>query len=152
VIAPILSSILRIDRQRRLALRCKLQPYGFVGVMHLILLRAYRSPGTSQEEVARFYAIDKGSVARDALRLERMGCLRREIDPDDRRQYRLFSTPEGDRILPEIWENDEAFFRRISQGFSQAELEALAAMLKRMEDNSCRKPDAPKGPAWEEKA
>ena len=33
---PVLSSLLRINRYHRKALRCALAPYQYVGVMHLI--------------------------------------------------------------------------------------------------------------------
>ena len=92
----VLSSMLRINRQRRLVLRRVLAPYGYVGCMHLIVLYARRQPGASQEEIACFYALDKGSVARDARRLEDMGHIRRETAPGNRRQYQLFLTPAGE--------------------------------------------------------
>ena len=87
---PVLSSLVRINRQRIRDLRRRLAPCGYLGVMHLIVLYVRRHPGARQEDVACFYAVDKTSVARDARRLEDMGHLRREVDPDNRRQYQLY--------------------------------------------------------------
>ena len=76
---PVLSSLLRINRQRIKTLRrTVLNPNGYVGVMHLIVLYAGRHPGASQEDVVAFFALDKASVARGARRLEELGHLRRE--------------------------------------------------------------------------
>lgn len=62
---PVLSSLLRINRQRIKTLRrTVLNPNGYVGVMHLIVLYAGRHPGASQEDVVAFFALDKASVAR----------------------------------------------------------------------------------------
>ena len=60
----VLSSMIRINRQRRLALRRSLTPYRYVGCMHLIVLYTNRHPGASQEEIASFYALDKRSEER----------------------------------------------------------------------------------------
>ena len=62
----VVTSLLRINRQRMVALRRELSPYGYVGYMHLILIYTARNPGASQEEIAAFYALDKASTARDA--------------------------------------------------------------------------------------
>ena len=75
-----LSSLLRIDRHRRRALRKALAPCQYVGTMHLIVRYISRNPGASQEEIACFFALDKASAARDAKRLEDMGHIRREIE------------------------------------------------------------------------
>ena len=114
----VLSSMIRINRQRRLALRRSLTPYRYVGCMHLIVLYTNRHPGASQEEIASFYALDKGSVARDARRLEDMGHIRRETVPNNRRQYQLFLTEEGERMLPVLDQAFEEFQARLSASLS----------------------------------
>ena len=77
---PVLSSLLRINRQRIKTLRrTVLNPNGYVGVMHLIVLYAGRHPGASQEDVVAFFALDKASVARGARRLEELGYGQYEI-------------------------------------------------------------------------
>lgn len=61
---PVLSSLLKINRQRMRILRhTVLTPNGYVGVMHLIVLYIGRHPGASQEDVVSFFALDKASVA-----------------------------------------------------------------------------------------
>ena len=75
----VLSSLLRINRHHRRTLKCALAPYQYVGVMHLIVIYVSRSPGTSQEEIAGYFALDKTSVARDARRLEELGYGQYEI-------------------------------------------------------------------------
>ena len=91
----VLYSLLRINRHRRRALKCALAPYQYVGVMHLIVLYVSRHPGSSQEEITCFYALDKASVARDARRLEDLGHIERVVTPENRRQYKLFLTEAG---------------------------------------------------------
>ena len=134
---PVLSSLLRINRQRMRALRRSLAPYQYVGVMHLIVLYTGRSPGARQEDIACFYALDKTSVARDARRLEDMGHLRREVDPDNRRQYQLYLTGAGRDMLPLLEAAYQAFSEKLSAGISGEAWQTLQALLKRLEENSC---------------
>ena len=140
--SQVLSSMIRINRQRRRALRRALTPYGYVGCMHLIVLYTSRHPGASQEGIACFYALDKGSVARDARRLGDMGHIRRAFAPDNRRQYQLFLTEAGQAMAEVIDRTHEAFQRRLSAGISGEDWRTLAELLGRLEENSCRAPAA----------
>ena len=107
--SPVLTSLLRINRRRMVALRRVLTPHGYVGFMHLILIYTARRPGASQEEICTFYALDKASTARDARRLEDAGHIRRQTDPENRRQYQLFLTPQGEEMVKIINQTHEEF-------------------------------------------
>ncbi len=133
-----LSSLLRINRQRIRALRSVLLPYHYVGIMHLIILYARRKPGASQEEIAGYYALDRTSVARDAKRLEDMGHIRRRIDPENRRQYQLYLTETGEAMGPVLDAAYNDFVRQISAGVSEEEWRALTVLLGKLEANSAR--------------
>lgn len=133
---PVMSSLLRINRQRMRALRQALAPIRYVGVMHLIMTYTNRRPGASQEEIACFYAADKTSVARDARRLEDMGHLRREVDPENRRQYKLYLTEEGQNVLPVIRQAYDSFAAKLSVGISPEDWRQLQRLLKLLEDNA----------------
>lgn len=134
----VLSSLLRINRQRLRQLRSELLPYRYVGVMHLIVLYIRRQPGASQEEIACFYALDRTSVARDARRLEDMGHIRREIDPINRRQYQVYLTEAGEAMGPVIDAAYDAFVRRISTGIPPEDWQALTRLLEKLEQNSAQ--------------
>lgn len=133
----VLSSLLRVNRQRMQALRRALTPYRYVGVMHLIILYTARNPGTSQEEIAGFYAVDKASVARDARRLEDMGHICRTLAPENRRQYQLELTEAGRGMLPVLERAYEDFQQKLSAGLSQEDWNQLTVLLKRLEENAC---------------
>ena len=132
----VVTSLLRINRQRMLALRRELSPYGYVGFMHLILIYTARHPGTSQEEAAAFYALDKASAARDARRLEDAGHIRRQFDPDNRRRYQLFVTEAGARMAEIIDETHRQFERRLSARIAPEDWEKLRELLAVAEESS----------------
>ena len=137
----VLSSLLRIHRQRlRILRRTVLNPHGYVGVMHLIVLHVGHHPGASQDDVVNVFALDKASVARGARRLEEMGHLRRAQDPQNRRQYQLCLTPAGEEMRCLISDAYDRFQQQLSYGLSDEDWARLAALLRRLEENSLREP------------
>lgn len=131
---PILMSLLRINRRRMMDMRKALVPYKYSGTMHLIVLYIDKVPGASQEEIVCFHGLDKGSVARDAKKLEDMGHIYREISPEDRRQYRLYLTEEGKAFLPMIRKVHDEFGERLASGMTEAEREQLEKLLAKVEE------------------
>ena len=137
----VLSSLLRINRQRLRILRhTVLNPNGYMGVMHLIVLHVGRHPGASQDDIVNFFALDKASVARGARRLEEMGHLRRMQDPQNRRQYQLFLTPAGEEMRRHINAAYDRFQRQLSLGIRDEDWAQLASLLRRLEENSFCEP------------
>ncbi|WP_434309464.1 MarR family winged helix-turn-helix transcriptional regulator [Hominifimenecus sp. rT4P-3] len=132
---PVLSSLLRINKQRMKQMKRALAPYGYVGVMHLIVLHVRRNPGVSQEEIACFFSLDKTSVARDARRLEEMGHICRKTTPEDRRQYQLYLTEAGQAFLPVLDQVHDAFAKKMSEGIAAEDWETLRRLLQRVEEN-----------------
>ncbi len=133
----VLSSLLRINRHRRRALKCALAPYQYVGVMHLIVLYVSRHPGSSQEEITCFYALDKASVARDARRLEDLGHIERVVTPENRRQYKLFLTEAGCDMIRVIDRASEQFQQTLAAHISAEDWKRLEILLRRLEENVC---------------
>ena len=62
------------------------------GAQSRYLNRIYENPGISQEALVQYYQIDKGAIAKSVRRMEELGYVRREQNPDDRRAYCLFPT------------------------------------------------------------
>lgn len=132
----ILWRILRINRQRIRKLRGFLNPTGYVGGMHMIVLHLGRNPGANQDQIAAFYALDKGSVARDAGRLEKMGHIRREQDPENRRQYKMYLTEEGTKMQQSILAFYDDYDEQIKVGLTEEEKDVLKGLLARLDENS----------------
>jgi len=134
----VLSYLLRINRQRVRAMKAELAPYGYTGTMHMVLLHTFHNPGVNHEENSCFFGLDKTGVARDARKLEEMGHLRREIDPENRRQYKLFVTEEGAKMVPVVREIGDRFARKLTEGLSAEETENLLAILEKAVENSAK--------------
>lgn len=116
-------------RSRKRFMGEKLKKYGFSGAMYLILLHVDRHPGVSQDSVATHLYLDKCSVARKAKKLEELGYLRRETDPSDRRQNKLFLTETGQGLAPDIRKYLGQWGDEVTAGLTQGEKETLITLL-----------------------
>lgn len=132
----VLSQLLRFNCYQRHVVKRGLAPYQYVGVMHLIVHYVNRNPGASQEEIASFYGLDKTSVARDARRLEDLGHIERIISRENRRQYQIFLTEPGVKMIQIINEELDKLQKELSKGFTQEEWEQLSALLERLVENA----------------
>lgn len=126
-------------RRRFMSERMRDTPAG--GSLYPYLLALDRNPGASQDFIACHFFMDKGNVARCAKKLEDLGLIRREVSPDDRRQYCLFLTAEGADLIPVIRRYLGEWNEMVTSGFSEDEKKDVMRMLGSMEDN-CNKAGA----------
>jgi DNA-binding MarR family transcriptional regulator len=88
----------------------------------------YDNPNCSQEDLVNMFCQSKGNVAKVLRKLEDMGYVKREIDPENRRKYMLTTTDMGNSLVPKYrqisreWEkevgitdSDEELKRRIME-------------------------------------
>lgn len=67
----------------------------------------YDNPGCSQEDLVNMFSQSKGNIAKALKKLEDLGYIIRENDPNNRRKYMLDTTEKGRDLVPE--------FRKISK-------------------------------------
>src|SRR5258707_9450231 len=83
-------------------------------------------------DLARALVMPKPSVTFMVKRMEGLGYLRRELQPDDLRRFRLTLTPSGRSAMERAREIfDQEFGRRLSR-LTQAQRVELMRMLERM--------------------
>lgn len=88
--------------------------------------------GISQEELASYYHIDKGTVARALKKLEDNGFINREIDSENRRRYILHLTEKGKALVPKIYKVDAEWEKTVYHDFSESEKELLFKTMKKL--------------------
>ena len=67
----------------------------------------YDNPNCSQEDLVNMFSQSKGNIAKALKKLEDLGYIIRETDPNNRRKYMLNTTEKGNNLVPE--------FRKISK-------------------------------------
>lgn len=125
----------RINRLRRRFMAERLKPFDLVGYSYLLILSLSRHPGESQDFLAARHAIDKGNAAHMVKQLVKLGYVRRETDPEDRRRYKLFLTGRGEEMASIIRTATSEWNHKISEGFTNSEWQILYGFLQRILDN-----------------
>jgi DNA-binding MarR family transcriptional regulator len=97
------------------------------------LLVALRDEGPMRTgELARYFRLDKSTVSRHIARLEAAGLVETRPDPNDRRCAQLHTTPHGRRRVDEIRAARRAPLRQVLEGWTEADRDRLAEMLRRL--------------------
>ena len=130
-----------LHRRRKQYMSDALKPYGLKGNLYLYLTCLHHNPGASQDFLCEYFKLDKGSVAKGAKLLAELDYIRREVDENDRRQYRLFLTEKGEKFIPTIYSFLQKWCDRITDGLSDEERFMLIRLLERMEENGKRRAD-----------
>jgi DNA-binding MarR family transcriptional regulator len=66
------------------------------------LLVLSKKEGITQDELAKMFYIDKGTIARAIKKLEEKGMVNKVQDPLNRRRYLLSLTQKGEQVIPVI--------------------------------------------------
>lgn len=97
-----------------------------------VLMFLWAGDGQTQRELSRKVAIEDATMVRTLDRMERDGLVRRERNPCDRREIRVFLTEKGwglrDTLVPEAITGN----RSASRGLSEAEQRQLLDLLRRV--------------------
>lgn len=106
-------------------------------VPHLPYLFAVcRSPGISQEQLARRIYVNKSNVTRSLTALEKNGYIERRPSETDKRVLLVFPTPRAQDMLPRLRELTQDWNAMIAQDLSEEELELFRSMLSRIAERA----------------
>lgn len=129
--------ISRIYRQNLRFFYLKLREYELpLEVGHIpVIMQVYRNPGITQDGISANAHLDKGTTARCLKQLEETGVIRRETDAVDRRVNHIYSTDEGLKMKPEVFQIIEELHAVLYSGMSDEEIDGAVAAAKRMMAN-----------------
>lgn len=103
---------------------------------YVFLLALYKKDGISQEEISDHLKIDKATTAKAIRRLEKEGYIKRDINSEDRRAFKVFLTQKAFDIKPEIYSILRNWSDALSGGFSEDEKKLVLELLGRMAKNA----------------
>ena len=64
------------------------------------IMFVYDNPGCSQKDLVSMFSQSKGNIAKVLRKLEDLGYIKRQINPQNRRKYMLTTTEEGSNLVP----------------------------------------------------
>lgn len=105
---------------------CRISGHQMGYIVHI-----HKNPGTSQEDIAAFFKLNKGTVAKGLKRLLEDGYIIRKQNESDRRAYELFLTEKGQDIFKESRNSLEQFNQILTHGMSDEEEALFINLLNR---------------------
>lgn len=105
---------------------------------HVLLLHICDGPGTGQDALAEHLQMNKSTVARALIQLERDGWIRREAKENDLRAFLLYPSEKALSAASAIREAARAWDDSLAQGLTREERRFLSAAMYRMAENALR--------------
>lgn len=102
---------------------------------YLYLVRIYENPGIIQEKIAEMIKVDRTTAARAIGKLEKNGLIEKQPQSDNKKNKSLFVTNKGAKLAPVIQAENQYSNKVALKGFSEPEMQQLAAYLSRVEEN-----------------
>ncbi len=103
---------------------------------YVFLLTLYHNNGISQDTLSELMNIDKGTTAKAVKKLEDEGYLYREVDPSDKRAYKLYYTEKAIELQPILFEIIDSCNNILTCDFTAEEKEMSLKLLQKMSQNA----------------
>ena len=110
----------------------KLEKYGLGGHQNVYIQNICRSPGISQDRLAKMIFVNKSTVTRQMALLEQNGFVTRQVSGQDKRQMLLYPTEKAVKLYPIIQEVLRGWNDRLLEDFTEQERQILGSMLKKV--------------------
>ncbi|MBU5592156.1 MarR family transcriptional regulator [Clostridium sp. MSJ-4] len=105
----------------------------------------FRNNGVNQECISNDLIMDKGTTARALKKLEDEGYIKREVDLEDKRAYRVFITKKAIEIKEDFFGVLREWSEIIVSDFTEEEKEIALKLFRRMVNNQNK---VLKGDTW----
>ena len=99
-----------------------------------------RHPGTTSAELARSSFVRAQTMAEMVTYLLDRKLVTRQRDPDNRRQYLLYLSSQGQQVLAEVYDQVADIEARMLEGFDAGQIEILRTYLLRCRHALSSKP------------
>lgn len=98
-----------------------------------ILGEIARNKGTTANQLAKFMRMDRSYLSRIVNKLEKVGYILRENDPNDKRIFRLFLTDEGEALNRYIEEQSNKQILELLHSLETKEITQLETAMNTIE-------------------
>ena len=110
----------------------KLVPFGLKSSHASYLLEICRSPGISQDTLAKRICFNKSNIARQIAVLEEGGFVRRKPGAEDKRVMELYPTEKTLELMPQLRQVLCSWRSYLMEGLSEEEIAVLDKALTSM--------------------
>ena len=103
---------------------------------HIYIFHICKSPGITQEKLAKLICVNKSNVTRHLNALEQAGFINRPPFPDDRRKHMVFPTQKALDIFPRVKKIMSEWTKLLTAELSESEKAELSCLLARIYDRA----------------
>lgn len=121
-----------IDRHLRRHRREYMEPLGLKGIHARLFMAICRTPGCSQDQLARRMWFDKSTIARQVELLEEKGFVERKPSETDKRVMCVYPTQQMLDFQPGLKEAMDAWDEALLQDLTQEERQQLSTILAKI--------------------
>ncbi|MGG1515891.1 MarR family transcriptional regulator [Paenibacillus oryzisoli] len=114
----------------------RLKVYGIGKGQHIFLNALYREDGLTQEEIADYLKIDKGTTAKALKKLEEQGYVTRQVSEKDKRCNEVFLTEKALAIKEDVRGVLSSWRVLLTKGLTDEEREMALNILEKMGHNA----------------
>lgn len=110
--------------------KCRVSGHQMGYIIHI-----HKHPGASQEDIAAFFKLNKGTVAKGIKKLLDEGYLIRKQNENDRRAYELYLTESGEELFAESERSLQDVNDIFNKGLTDEEQELFRQLLNKVTQN-----------------
>ncbi|MDF2847871.1 MAG: winged helix-turn-helix transcriptional regulator [Oerskovia sp.] len=103
-----------------------------------LLAHIWANPGVRGSDLAQQFGVGRATISRQLARLESVGMVDREVDPDDSRGQIITLTEAGETLLRTTHERRVDSISQALSDWSPDDVAALAALLHRYSEDVVR--------------
>lgn len=104
------------------------------GQLYVLITVAFNQ-GLCQRQIAQKLMIEKATIAKAVKTLVKVGYLRTETDPVDKRHMKVFLSDRGHAVFPLILPFLDEMHQTILKGFTDQEIKIVYRLMNRMNQN-----------------
>ncbi len=110
--------------------KAKLRPYNLTNLQHLVLEGLWIEEGVTAADLGKLLVMDKATLSGVLDRMIDSDWIRKEIDPEDGRVFRIYTTAKAVEAKDELIELRVAANEEMLNRFSHEEQQLFKRLLK----------------------
>jgi DNA-binding MarR family transcriptional regulator len=112
--------------------KAKLRPFNLTNLQHLVLEGLWHEQGVTAADLGKLLVLDKATLSGVLERMIASQWIKKELDPDDGRIFRIFTTEKADMLKERLIELRVAANEEMLADFSQEEKMLFKRLLREL--------------------
>ena len=113
----------------------ELKPYGITASLWPTLMCLWEEEGVTQREIAKKSQVENSTTTRTLDKLEKLGLVKRQQDPNSRRSFHIYLTKEGRLLKDLVQPIPVAINDSMQSALNDAEQKELLSLLRKILEN-----------------